>query len=265
MDFLKMTEKEIIEKIYMKLDGELTPADQREIEDYLSDHPEATKFSKEWELVKIQMNKEQKDFVDIDLKQEILKRINMETYKQPPKKEGFLIARSFWSRPVVRYGFCFVLGVFVGFVIFNFLKVNFKEAGVPTTEMKGTFYDSRSFDNMKIADVFKYEGPLAKAVCNVRYSTKIVEIRVDISSLNLIKSTIGFDYNNFNVLNVHNVSVNDQSSAVVAANLIQLNNVGDNKFIIQLYNKNSLSHNIDFKIYQDDSPIYMNSVQVNKE
>jgi hypothetical protein len=260
-----MTEKEIIEKIYRNLDGELTTAEQCEIVDYLSDHPEAAQLSKEWKLIKIQMKKEQTDFVDIDLKQEILKRINMETYKQPPEKAGFLIVHSFWSRPVVRLGFSFVLGVFVGIMIFSFLKVNFKGANAPTTEMKGTFYDSRTFENMKMADVLQYKGPLAKAVYNVRYSTKIVEIRVDISSPYTVKSIIEFDYNNFNVLNVHNVSVNDQSSAIVSANLIQINNVGDNKFIIQLYNKNSLSHNIDFKIYQNDSPIYKNSVQVNKE
>jgi hypothetical protein len=131
--------------------------------------------------------------------------------------------------------------------------------------MKGTFYDSRSFDNMKTADVLQYESPLAKAVCNVRYSTKIVELRVDLFSLYPVKSTIEFDYNNFYVLNVQNVSVNEQSNAMTAANFIQINNVGENKFIIQLYNKNSLAHNIDFKIYQNDSPIYQNSIQVNKE
>jgi hypothetical protein len=172
--------------------------------------------------------------------------------------------QSFWSRPAVRFGFSFVLGVFVGFMIFSFLKADFKRDNAPTKEMKGTFYDSRSFENMKIADVLQYEDPQAKAVFNVRYSTKIVEIRVDMSSNSQIKSTIQFDYNDFNVLNVHNITVNDQSSALVAASSIQINNVGDNKFIIQLYNKNNLSHNIDFKIYQNDSPVYHNSVQVNK-
>lgn len=264
MDFLKMTEKEIIEKIYRKLEDELTTAEKSEIENYLSNHPEAAQLSKEWELIKNQMNKERTDFVEIDLKQEILKRINMETYKQPPEKAGLLIVQNFWSRPVVRFGFSFILGVFVGIMIFSFLKVNFKRDDAPTGEMKGTFYDSRSFENMKVADVLQYVDPQAKAVFNVRYSTKIVEIRVDFSSISQIKSTIQFDYNDFNVLNVHNVTVNDQSSAVVAASSIQINNVGDNKFIIQLYNKNNLSHNIDFGIYQNDSPVYHNSVQVNK-
>ena len=68
MVFLKMTEKEIIEKIYKKQDGELTAADQHELDIYLSDHPEAARFSKELELIKIHMDKEQTHYVDIDLK-----------------------------------------------------------------------------------------------------------------------------------------------------------------------------------------------------
>lgn len=265
MDFLKMTEKDIIEKIYRKLDGELSAEDQRELDNYLADHPEAARFSKDWDLIKAQVGREQANFVDIDLKQEILKRINMEAYKQPPKKAEILVAQSFWSRPVVKFGFTFVLGVFAGFVLFGFLKADFKGSDNSTSEMTGTMYDSRSFDQMKTADVLQYESPLTKAICNVRYSSKIVEVRVDMSSLYPVKSTIEFDYNNFTVLNVQNVSVNDQSTALAAGNFIQINNVGDNKYIFQLYNKNSLPHNLDFKIYQNDSPIYQNTVQVNKE
>ena len=39
-----MTEREIIEKTYQKLDGEITPAEWDEFEDYLSDHPDAARF-----------------------------------------------------------------------------------------------------------------------------------------------------------------------------------------------------------------------------
>lgn len=189
----------------------------------------------------------------------------METYKQPPKKDEIVFVRSFWSRPAVKFGFVFVLGVFAGFMIFSFLKIDFNGDNSAPSEMKGTFYDSRSFDNMKTADVLQFEGPQVKAVCNVRYSPKLVELRVDISSLNPVKAAIEFSYNELAVLNMQNLSVNSQSSAMAAANSIQIFNVGDNKFIIQLLNKNNLPHNISFKILQNDSPIYQNTIQVNKE
>ncbi len=218
-----------------------------------------------WEQIERQFDRERSAAVEVDLKKEILNQINMESYKQPPKKEEIRVVQRFWSRPAFKLGFTFAMGAFVGFLIFSLLNVNLIGTDNPAPEMKGTLYDSRSFDNMRTADVLQYESPLAKAVCNVRYSAKVVELRIELSSLYPVKSTLEFDFNNFEVLNVQNVQVNDQSTAMAAANFVQINNVGDNKFIVQLYNKNSLPHQIDFKIYQYDSPIYQNSVQVNKE
>jgi hypothetical protein len=189
----------------------------------------------------------------------------MDSYKQPPRKDEITIKRGFWTKPAVKIGFAFVIGVFAGFMIFSFLVVDFKGDQESASELKGTLYNSGSYDNMKTADVLQYEGPVAKAICNVRYSSRIVEVRVELSSVAPVKTTIDFEYNNFTLLNTQNVSVNDQSSAMAAGNFIQINNVGDNKFIFQLLNKNSLPHNIGFTIYQNDSPIFQNSVQVNKE
>ncbi|MCK9421721.1 MAG: hypothetical protein M0Q38_03915 [Bacteroidales bacterium] len=260
-----MINKKIISEIYRKLDGELPENLSRELEEYFAVHPEAGQQFKEREKLKILIEGEKEQIIDIDLKKEILNRINMEAYTQKEKKPEIKVVRSIWIRPAFRLGFVFVLGVFVGFMIFAFFKADFRGAKEATPEMKGTLYNSSSFDDMKTADVLQYDSPLAKAICNVRYSTKIVEIRVELSSLYPVRSTLEFDFNNFEVLNVQNVSVNDQTTAMAASNFIQFNNVGDNKFIIQLYNKNKLPHYIEFKIYQNDTPIYQNSVQVNKE
>jgi hypothetical protein len=231
----------------------------------MNEYENENKEASRWAEVERQFERERIAAVEVDLKKEILNRINMESYKQPPKKEEIRVVQSFWSRSFVKLGFTFAMGAFVGFLIFSLLNVDLIGTDNAAPEMKGTLYDTRSFDNMKTADVLQYESPLAKAVCNVRYSSKVVELRIDLSSLYPVKSTLEFDFNNFEVLNLQNVQVNDQSTAMAAANFVQINNVGDNKFIVQLYNKNSLPHQIDFKIYQNDAPIYQNSVQVNKE
>jgi len=260
-----MIDKKIIELIYRDLDEDLTPEEHLNLSKYLSGNPEAEKFYTEWRKVKDQFNHEKQNLIDIDVKQAILERINMEKYvKQEPRPE-IKLTRGFWRRPAIRFSFVFLLGVFAGFLIFSFLKVDFLGSKVSTDEMKGTLYDSRSYDNMKVADNLLYDSPLARAVFSVRYSTKIVELRIDLSSLYPIKTTVEFDFNNFECLNVQNVNVNNQTTCSAAANFVQINNVGDNKFIIQLYNKNSLQHNIDFKVYQNDMPLYQNSVIVNKE
>ncbi len=218
-----------------------------------------------WEEIEHQFEMERSNPVQIDFKKEILNRINMDTYKQTKKSPEALISEGFWKRPFIRFGLVYAFGIFTGILILFLVQPSFNAEEQSTKEVKGTLYDSRSFDNMKTADVLQYESALAKAVCNVRYSTKIVEIRVELSSLYPVKSTLEFDLNSFDVLNVQNIQVNDQSNALSASNFIQFNNVGDNKFIVQLLNKNSLPHQIGFKIYQNDAPIYQNSAQVNKE
>ena len=260
-----MIDKKIIELIYRDLDEELTPEEHLNLKDNLSGNPEAEKFYTEWQKVKEQFNHEKQNLSDIDVKQAILERINMEKYATKEPRPAIKLARGFWRRPVIKFSFVFLIGVFAGFLIFSFLKVDFSGSKVSTDDLKGTLYDSRSFDNMKVADNLLYDSPLAKAILAVRYSTKIVELRIELSSLYPIKTTVEFDFNNFECLNVQNVSVNDQTTCSAAANFVQINNVGDNKFIIQLYNKNSLQHNIDFKVYQNDMPLYQNSVTVNKE
>lgn len=261
-----MTEKEIIEKMHRRLDKELSPSEEEAFDRYLDQHETDKRLFGELQAMHSRlMDEKVRSPQTIDVKKEVLNRINMEKYIPKSKDQEIRVVRSFWSRPVVKFGFAFVMGVFAGLLLFTFFKVDFSGRDVIDKEVKGTFYDSRSFGNMKTAGILQFDSPLAKAVCNVRYSTKVVEIRLDLSSLYPVRATLEFDYNNFEVLNAQNVSVNDQTTAIAASNYIQINNTGDNKFIFQLYNKNSLPHDISFKILQNDAPIYQNSVQVNKE
>jgi hypothetical protein len=113
MVFLKMIDKEIIEKIYRKLDGELTAPELLELGNYLAGHPEADRFAKELELIKQQVENEKANPIHLDLKKEILKKINIEKYKQPKKAENS-IQRGFWSRLSPGFGSAFDFGVFTG-------------------------------------------------------------------------------------------------------------------------------------------------------
>jgi len=188
----------------------------------------------------------------------------METYNRQ-SRDLVILATGIWSRPVAKYGLAFVIGVFTGFLLFSFLKMDFPGNDTGTGGMQGTFLNSASFDDMKSADVLHFSSPAANVSCQVRYSTRIVEMHLELSSLEQVRATFEFNLNALQVLNVNNISVNDRTTATSSGNFIQINNSGDNKFIIQLANKHSLPQDIDFKLYQNDRPIYQNSVQVNKE
>ena len=169
------------------------------------------------------------------------------------------------QRGWVRYVFFFLAGIVAGILLSKAITYNNANQAVSDKDLRGTVYSSSSFDKMKSADVIYFDNPGLKAVIDVKYSSQVVEARVEISSLNPVTVAIEFPPNDLSVLNLQNLSVTDQSSTFSSASFIKLENVGDNNYIIQWYNKNNLQHQISFKFYQNDMVMYSNAVTINKE
>ncbi len=258
-----MIERELIERIHEELDGKLGASEQQQLKEALAGNPEAENYYREWKKISGAFNKSRELSPDVQFTKEILNRLPMEP--QTAKKPEPLIRPSFWNMPAFRYSMIFIAGAFIGFLAFAFLMPANKTSKAPAFQLKGSMYDSRSFDQMTTADNLMFENAMVKASFDVRYSSSIVEIRVSVSSLYPVQGMILFDYNSLQAMNVVNVSVNDQSSIGASSNFIQINNSGNNQYVIQLLNKNSLPHQISFKILQNDVPIYQNAVTVNKE
>jgi hypothetical protein len=175
------------------------------------------------------------------------------------------IRQNWTSKPAFRLALVFVAGYILGMLVFYLIGGSFKKEATNTSEVKGTLYSGESYDQMKVADNLVYDNPAARATIDVRYSTKLVELHLTLSSPSPVKVIIDFNYSDFSVLNVQNISVNPQTAITCGGNFIQIDNTGDNQYICQLYNKNSLPNNINFRIFQNDMVIYQNSVQVNRE
>lgn len=258
-----MIDKKLIERIHEDLEGKLDAAGQQELKSRLAVDPEAGSYYRDWEKISHTMEQTRVQTPDVELRQEILNRLPMEP--QLSKRPEPLIRTSFWNKPAFRYSIVLVAGVFLGFIAFSFLMPGTTNTKAPAFQMKGAMYDSRSFDQMSTADNLIFENAMVKASFDVRYSSSIVEARITLSSLYPVQGVITFDYNSLQAMNVVNVSVNDQSSISASPNYVQINNSGNNQYIVQLLNKNNLPHQINIKIIQNDIPIYQNAVTVNKE
>ena len=174
------------------------------------------------------------------------------------------MSRIFFS-PRFKIGFAFVLGIFLGIFVISLLGQAKSGKKLKQQDIAGTMWDTRSYDEMKTADNILYESPMAKATFNVKYSSKVVEMHIDLYSLYPVKLAINFDPNAFMTFNVQNMNMNAQTSAMSSYNYIQINNVGQNQFVVLLYNKNSLPNKVNFSIFQNEIPLYANSVVINKE
>lgn len=188
----------------------------------------------------------------------------MEKYETPQHEPVVRLKTSFWTQPAVRFAYTYALGILTGLIIYLVYQGEVTTTDTPESGMAGTMYDSRSFDNMKSAGIMQFESPEVSTMCHVKYSTKLVEIRLELSSQDAVSARLEFDQRSVGILNVLNVNVNEQTSVFSASSYIRIDNVGDNNFIIQLANKTSLQNKIDLKIFQNEFPVYHNAVQINQ-
>jgi len=258
-----MIDKNLIERIHEDIEGKLSADERQELTNRLGREPEAAAYYNDWQKIHQSLEKTRELTPDIDFTKEILNRLPME--HQTANKPLPLIRISIWNRPAFRFSLVFAAGVFLGFLGFSLLMPQSANTKAPALQLKGSMYDSRSFDQMVTADNVMFENAMVKATFDVRYSSRIVEARITLSSLYPVQGLIEFDYNSLQVINVLNVSVNDQSSVSASSNFVQINNSGNNQYVIQLLNKNNLPHQISIKIIQNDVPMYQNAVTVNKE
>lgn len=283
-----MLNKKLIKKIHEDLEGKTDAAGQQELSEQLARDPEAAAYFKDWQKIRSTIDIIKEQTPQIQFAQEIINSINpgvspvtwfrsklrlshreklnhIPMESQTHHKPEPLLRIPVWNKPEFRYSIVFIAGIFLGFLAFVIFMPGSKTTKAPAFQLKGAMYDSRNFDQMTTADVLVFENAMVKASFNVRYSNSMVEARITLSSLYPVQGVLLFDYNSLQVMNVLNVSVNDQSSISASSNFVQINNSGNNQYIVQLLNKNSLPHQISVKILQNEVPIYQNAVTVNKE
>ncbi len=261
-----MTDKKIIEKMYRFLDHEMSPSEETEFFRYMDQHPEKQAMINGLKALHEQLQHAGvKAQETVDITKEVILQISRDKYNPEVNKPEIMFRQTFWSRPVIRVGLAFALGVFAGLLAFTFLTSDFSRKPYGSDQIKGTLYDSRSFGNMKAAGVLQFESPAVRAWCDIRYSSKTVEIRLDISSPTPVKAAIEFDYSSFQVMFAQNLTANEQTNIFAASNFIRIDNTGQSQIVVRLQNKNSLPQDITLKILQNETPVYQNVVQVNRE
>jgi hypothetical protein len=258
-----MNKKKLLEDIYRKIDGELPEPELQELDQHLRNDPEAMRLYQQCLKIGHQFNHLKTNQTEPELTSDIMREVRASQHKKQTSSPSFGLAQDFWLQPLFKYSYMFAGGFLVGFLIFSFFKSDFTLSSKNTDGMKGTMLQSAPFDELKVADLLLFDDPRVKAVCNVRYSNEIVEIHLDISSGEATKTFLEFDPSHFRILNFQAVQVNEVSNALTGGNSIMINNTGDNKYIIQLLNKSTLSHPILIRILQEDQQLFQNSVKIN--
>jgi hypothetical protein len=182
------------------------------------------------------------------------------------QKTEFYQDRGSWFRQAwIRYLFFFLIGVGGGALLVYLVGPDTGSATISDDQVRGTIYNSNSFDQMKPADPIVVNQPNLEAGIQVRYASQMVEARIELNTTGPVKLLVGFSPSDFRVMRVLNMTVGNQSGTLSARNYVQIDNIGEGKYIVQWANLNRLPHEITFRFLEQDMPIYTNSVTVNKE
>ena len=259
-----MNDKNFIEYIYRDLDGELTPAEREELRQYLTENPDAALIEKQCKAIHKQMSASPDISVEPDLKNAIMKQINMDKFAKKAVDSSVKIVTSFWQKPVFRYSFTLAAGIFLGVFLFSLYRADFKPA-LFDKEMKGTLASQGAPADWTSGDILNFQGWQVKTALRTRYSSSVVELYLDNSSDEMIESTIDFNPDDFDLLVVVNEVVDQQTKISTSLNQLFIQSTGINKIGIKLTNKNSRQHDISLTINRRGSQLYQNKVTINKQ
>ncbi len=175
------------------------------------------------------------------------------------------IRNGFFSGRVLLVALSLITGIIAGFLAGYFIAGGTDDGQFARDELNGTFYDTRSYSDMKLADNFLFEGISGKAGFTVRYSPRITEARITVNSDYPLKIVAEFDQGNFGVMGVQTFTVSDESRIFSGGNYVQIENTGDNQYAFQLYNRNTLPNPVTFKVLSNDMQVYQYGVTINRE
>ncbi len=260
-----MNENKLIETIYLRLDGKLNREEEAELDRYLAEHPEAARIERQCRTMHEQLMAEPVEGTVPDLKPDILKNINQAKYAKENEGVQVRVVRLFWHHPAVRFGLTFAAGIVAGVFLFSVWNADFKSSSSDNDLMKGTFSDTGTSEMWTNTDLLSVKGQDIKATCRTRYSGQMVELYLDLSSQDAIDTTIEFSAADFDPLIVVNQQVNSETTTATGADFVRIHSTGDNKLGIKLNNKNSLPHEMVFKISRRNNQEYENTIEINKK
>jgi hypothetical protein len=260
-----MNEKELLEKIYRRIDGELSGAESAELNRYLADNPEAARLEEQCRKVSGYFEAVRSGTSDPGLTPEILKRINREKYMAQKHAPQRSFVSGFWYRPVFRYAAVFAAGIFAGILILNIAGSDFQTAPTDTGRMKGTLLNTGSPQDWTTGEVTSYQSGQVKVTIRPRYSESVVEIYLDLSSVDNLETTLDYNSADFELMAVVPQQTDPNTTFSTSTDQIRILSSADNKIGIKLTNKNTLRHDIDLRISQRGNQVYQKKIIINGE
>jgi len=242
------------------IDGEITSDEKSLLEEEFKNNADLKEYYVELKNVVGKLNAESKLSYDIDISDEVMNSIQQtERLKTVQEKTKLASIFALFSLSRVRYASVFGLGVLVCFIFLSLFNNETLKPG----NISGSMIDADTYTNFNSADNIIIDIPEITGKVNTQFSDDKVLVKVDVSSSQPIKLSFNFDETHIQMYAVKPIKQNNESNIISAYNLVQINNMGGNSYLL-MFRNNTSGEKISLKIFSDNKEVYNNLILTQK-
>jgi|GEM_PF-2382337 len=259
-----MKKSEMIELVNELIDGTISEAEKKVLDEELKTNSEAEKYYNEMlslgKVIEAGKPAEQ----EIDFSGEVMRKIEKKKYAE--KKTGVSIMEmfSFMTNKKARYAVVFGLGL-VGGILINMAVLNTSNQTSLTTgsEYSGTMSDISKPANFNKGGLLTIDKNGIKGEVNSYYLNDMIFTEIKIKSNESYSMKIGYN-NNLKVYALRTLNLKEDGNIGSGNGVIQISGKGDNTFIIMFKNKNQNKTDAEINIFSgSNNAVYSSKFTLN--
>ena len=244
---------DIVELINAEIDGELSAADEKRLDNYLAESPAARDYRDELATLCGELNTAQKLAPPEHLRPLILD--NLRRKAKAPSGNGF---REFFTAvfdfPIVRYASCFAAGVILSYALVSSDRISQGAFG-DVTNLVGTMTQPEPLGELTRVDGMRLTLHEVAGTVTLNRTGNVLIVDFDLSSPDPVEIVAGFNdpdvwFNGFAQLESEGTRIS------AATGQVTLNMLGQGRYAVYLYNSSAAAATVDLQFYSGGSLIY---------
>lgn len=166
-------------------------------------------------------------------------------------------------------GFIFMLfvGILIGYLVMTFMKIENRpgKKKFDMASLYGTMIDEYDSSNFAMLDEYKFSFDDFKGTIVTKGSNDILAAEINIESAGKITSSLEFDASVFSFVGAAHLNENFESEMNFKDNVAEINNVGENSYLVIMRGKDIDFQPVKFKIFKDGNLLVDDEVKTVKQ
>lgn len=238
-----MSKKLLKQLLNKKLDGTLSPQEQSALDDLISKNSDFENIAKTYSVFPSDKHMQSIPALGADFTDSVMYKINNKKYKESARLTMSNERSSIGSK--LAMAFIFIFGLLLGGgLIYLSLTSEAQNEQIKYFSLFGTMGDSGTMSDFVEADKYTYENSDLNVNITTKFSNDMILLEYEVFSAEKIKIIMTYEERNLRFFASKKFFEATETSLLTSNNLIQVENIGKNKFLFLFVNQTRRPANI---------------------